>query len=65
MCFDKGKWLGIYFHKTCSQTVVPDVTYRGQCGSKLPIWYSTALDFRRHPLQHFGCVYFVMREFHG
>lgn len=34
--FDKGKRLGIYFLKLGCQAALPDATYRGQCGSKLP-----------------------------
>lgn len=33
--FDKGKQLGIYFFKLAASLQCLDVTYRGQCGSKI------------------------------
>lgn len=60
--FDKGKRLGIYFLKLGCQAAHPDAAYRGQYGSKLPVWPRISIDQRA---SIFGCVYFVMREFHS
>lgn len=60
--FDKGKRLGIYFLKLGCQAALPGATHRGQCGSKLPVWPRISIDQRA---SIFGCVYFVMREFHS
>lgn len=53
--FDKGKRLGIYLLKLGCQAALPDATYRGQCGSKLPC---VASDFHRPTRQHFRTCLF-------